>query len=497
MCFRRFLFLVVFLVAGLMFIGCGDFGASTNDAGGPGGGGYYGGTPGGSQDFSYIRSLINEGYIPEPDLFLVEGLLSEYDLPIDGAPPEHLLNLRSACGYAGHPEIPDAGLYVQMGMISNLTEETFHRSPLNLSVVVDRSGSMGQSSASSGYSKMRLVRETLNFLVDQLNEGDILSVVLFNSEATVLFEPTPVDEPEALRAQISEIFESGTTNMDDGMTQGYNFVRENIELSNYAHRVMLFTDAMPNVGNTSPSNFQQIVEQGTEENIGLTSFGVGLDFDQELMDFFATQTGANYYYLDNIDSSEVMFTDGFEFMVSALAYNLRVEVTSNYGFSLADVYGFPGYDGTSAVMEVSTVFISRGRGAVLFRFEQDEGEEGNVATGTHVGNLALSYIMTDGELYSETVEVVYDGPAINDIDDQHFGQEGLHLAVVLARQVITMQEACELWGNEDTVQDGIDLLNDLEDFLYAEGEAFEADRLDEEIQMIEKLIDNMEKTDPE
>lgn len=98
-------------------------------------------TSGGVQDYSHFKKQVEDGFVPETESFIEEGFLSSFTLPLDGEPAEQLISLNPAWGY----DKAANKLYVQVGMNSNVTPETFTRRPLNLSFVIDISGSMAAS----------------------------------------------------------------------------------------------------------------------------------------------------------------------------------------------------------------------------------------------------------------------------------------------------------------------------------------------------------------
>ncbi len=490
-------FLVVILsVCLLMFTGCDSVDSTgaggTADGGGSynGGGGGYGATPGGAQDFSYIRSLINEGRVPNPENFLVEGIYSEYDLPLEGETPYEVLALKTACGHGGEFAIPEGGLYVQLGFSSNISEETFARESLNLSVVVDKSGSMRERSATEGMTKMDLVKQALVYLVEQLDEDDIISIVLFNVNRWILVEPRPVNQDELFDA-IEEITAGGGTNMDVGLRQGYDFVRE-YQDNERSDRVILLTDALPNTGDYSPDNFQGIVSNGSEDGIGLTSFGVGLNFDQDLMNFFATQRGANYYYLDNDERAQELFVEDFDMMVTPLAYDLQVTIEPYENFDLTGAYGFPSPENQVAELFISTVFLSRNKGAVMLKFDRQFEEFAPIFTQTQIADLSISYETTDGREVIQNLPAIYSGPDIINPDDNHFGQVGVHKGTVLTRYVLTLQKSCELYYEYYNNDEAVELLEILLMYLQLERDVFDEEQYSDELELVRQLIENIE-----
>lgn len=477
----------------VLFLGCG-VGDSINGGVNPGGG--LGATPGGAQDFSYVRELIEQGRVPQEDNILAEGLLSEYDLPIDGPAPDQLLTLRTCAGFGGDTLVPGSGAWVQLGMASNIDPETFHRPSLNLSIILDKSGSMSGA-------KIQRAKRAVQNIIRQLDEDDFVSVVLFNQSMSVLFAPQPATNLDALCDQVGMVEAGGRTNMEAGMIQGYSYVRQNLDAqSERGNRVMLITDAMANVGNTSPDGFAGIVTNGADDGIYLTAIGVGIDFDQEMVEFFATEKGANYYYFNSDEEADSLVANEFEFMVTPIAFDLTITVTPSASVTLQQVIGFPGEDPMSPQMTVKSIYLSRRRGAMLFRFTPTATSGTLLSSGATVADMSLAYETVDGQAMSNDLSAVYNGPDITGTGDHHLDESCLRLAVALARETEGMKRACGIfWDGWDsrtglvdsTVVVTADSIATLTlNYLQAENDALGDNILGNEISLMQRFIENMQ-----
>jgi hypothetical protein len=97
----------------------------------------------------------------------------------------------------------------------------------------------------------------------------------------------------------------------------------------------------------------------------------------------------------------------------------------------------------------------------------------------------------DGNSFSQDFSIIYNGETITSITDEYFDQAGVNLAVTLAREIITMKDACNLYS--DASQDeAIAKLNSLVTFLEQKQEYFMDEDIQQEIDMVNKLIENMD-----
>src|SRR5690606_37517595 len=112
--------------------------------------------------------------------------------------------------------------------------------PLNLSLVIDHSGSMAGD-------KLDYTKQAAQFLVQNLSARDQFSIVLYNNRVETLVAPAPVQHKDAINQRIEEIKASGTTNLSGGWLEACNHVAQN-QNDEYLNRVILMTDGLANRG---------------------------------------------------------------------------------------------------------------------------------------------------------------------------------------------------------------------------------------------------------
>jgi Ca-activated chloride channel family protein len=108
------------------------------------------------------------------------------------------------------------------------------RLPLNFALLLDHSGSMSGD-------KLRTMKQAVNRIIDQLTEGDILSIVTFETRSKVLFPAGPVLTKDEIKHKVDRIQEAGGTNMAPALCEGINQVRQH-HASDRINRVILLTD---------------------------------------------------------------------------------------------------------------------------------------------------------------------------------------------------------------------------------------------------------------
>jgi Ca-activated chloride channel homolog len=222
--------------------------------------------------------------------------------------------------------------YLQL-TITTPSLATPQRHPLNISVVLDRSGSMGDEG------KIDFAKKALWKLVDQLNSEDILSIVIYDDIVDVLRTAQPVGRNKyAIKHLIDEVYPRGSTNLGGGMIEGFRQVECNLS-KEYVNRVVLLSDGLANQGITDPGELDQIARKHRAKCISLTTMGVGLDYNENLMVGLSKNGGGNYYFIESPRSLASIMSREFNTLSAVVVQNASIELTLGRNVSLRDVIG--------------------------------------------------------------------------------------------------------------------------------------------------------------
>lgn len=441
--------------------GCG-VSSSTDFAGAPGA--EFGATQGGTQDMQFARDLIAEGRVPPAEAFLVEAMFSEHDLPVAGDACDSMLCLRSSLAVAPALDGTPTG-WLQVGMSSTIDPATFERPSLTIVATVDVSGSMGWGYADDQVSAGSLTRNLLGALVDQLGPEDRIAIVTYGSRVDTALTLRSAGQKDEIHTAIDKLSEAGSTNMEAGLQRAYAIASEAAaDGETDSTRIMLFTDVQPNVGATGASQFEAMASEGADSGVGLTVFGLGLGLGQELMTAMSHQRGGNAFSLTRHESVGELIEDDWPWLASPIAYDLEVALAAPEGLSIRESYGFPEGSEESAGFEVSTVFLSKRKGALLISLQpgdaasEEDGTEGDGADAGEGEDAAsaldsfavsglLRYTTPAGEPVENTLSASYAGEAL-DARGHYYQQTATGKTVALALLVSGMHEAAELYENQ-------------------------------------------------
>jgi Ca-activated chloride channel family protein len=192
------------------------------------------------------------------------------------------------------------------------------RTPLNLCLVIDRSGSMEGP-------PLDYVKQACSYVVDLLSPNDILSIVTFEETVDVLMPPQRVTDKPRIKDGIQRLMPGNTTNLYDGLLLGMQQVMT-ISDPGRATRLVVLTDGDPTAG---IKDFSALVSHAGEiksRGITCTFLGFGPDYNEELLASMAKKAGGNYYYIPRPDLIPEVFRTELEKLMTVTARNLKLDI---------------------------------------------------------------------------------------------------------------------------------------------------------------------------
>jgi hypothetical protein len=207
-------------------------------------------------------------------------------------------------------------------------------SPLNVALVLDRSGSM----AGEPFRNMVSAAETF---VNQLRDGDRVSVIAFSDGVYEAVPPIVVDPStrNVAVASIRGLRDGGGTNFSGGLLAGLYEVFSAFQYWQ-VNQVILFSDGQPNIGITSASELSRIAERAAEHGVSVTTIGFGMDHDELLMQGIADASGGYYYYVDKPGEFAQVFQREAGAILRSAARRTQVAFTLTAGTTVEDVIGY-------------------------------------------------------------------------------------------------------------------------------------------------------------
>lgn len=398
--------MIVFTVACTSGAG-GNFDTAGPASPGAGSGG--GVSFGGAQDVGEFRGILDSGGIPGPDTLDANGFFNEhFNAP---APASCGALLCAVPGMSvGRDWLTGAHqATLQISVSTPVDPSTYQRLPMNLVIVVDHSGSM----ASDG--RLDKVKAGLHTLIDHLQDGDRLAIVEFDDRIDIDAPLATTLNRPALHAIVDRLQPRGATDIYDGLQQGFLLLGD-APASERQNRVIFLSDGNATAGDTSQADILAMAASRVARGIGLTTIGVGTDFDVALMRGLAEQGAGNFYFLEDPTAATEVFTEELDYFLQPIALDIQLQATAGPGYQFGEVIGSHLWSSQprSGSMQIPAVFVAsrtsqsggsgrRGGGSMIFlHLTPIAGNTGRVA------DVTLSF-RTPGstERISQTVSLDY------------------------------------------------------------------------------------------
>lgn len=193
------------------------------------------------------------------------------------------------------------------------------RPPVNLAIVLDRSGSMQGD-------KMENAKAAAIEAVRRLSADDVFSLVVFDHMVETLVPATRVGDCRNIEARIRSIRPGGATAIYGGVTQGAAELRKHLENRRYTHRLLLLSDGLANNGPSAPDDFARLGDALIRERISVSTVGVGLDYNEDLMTRLARRSDGNTYFVASAGDLPRIFNSELGDVLNVVARRVVVTI---------------------------------------------------------------------------------------------------------------------------------------------------------------------------
>jgi len=196
--------------------------------------------------------------------------------------------------------------------------------PLNVSLVLDRSTSMQGE-------KMDMVKSTAIQVLRNLRPDDILSVITFSDRAEVIIPAARDQDHSRLEARVQMIRPSGATEIYQGLEAGVKEVMRSVDSKRINH-IILLTD-----GHTYGDEHQclTLASKLAEKGIGVSSMGIGKEWNDIFLDVLSTRTGANSAYIAEPQDIKRLLLEKFNALAQTFAEDVTMEINPVEGVELS------------------------------------------------------------------------------------------------------------------------------------------------------------------
>lgn len=259
--------------------------------------------------------------------------------------------------------------WLKVGMTGFERESASDRVPINVAIVLDKSGSM------SGQ-KIQKAREAAIMAVQRLDPNDIVSVVTYDSTVRVVVPATKAADKTLIIDAIRRVAPGGNTALFAGVSKGADELRKFLD-RNRVNRLVLLSDGLANVGPSAPGDLQNLGAGLSRQGMTVTTLGLGSDYNEDLMQSLASASDGNHLFIERPQDLKKSFDLEFGDVMAVVAQDVDVQIVCADGIRPIRVLG---RDADIVGQKISTrinQLISNHEKSILLEIELPPGETGS------------------------------------------------------------------------------------------------------------------------
>jgi len=281
--------------------------------------------------YTIARRKLREGVLPPPASVRLEEFVNyfryDYPQPTDAA---FRVDLEAS------PSPFDADKTVLRVGIQGKTVSAEERKPVHLTFLVDTSGSMHSAD------KLGLVKRSLRFLVDQLQDEDTVALSTYAGSVREVLSPTGMAQRATIHEAIEGLEAGGSTAMSSGLELAYKLATRNAK-AGAVNRVIVCSDGDANVGATAHGDMLSSIAKYAADGITLSTIGFGMgNYKDHRMEQLADKGNGNYYYIDTFSQAKRVFGEQVMGTLQVIAQDVKVQV--EFDPKLVEQYRLLGYE---------------------------------------------------------------------------------------------------------------------------------------------------------
>ncbi|MFC0778508.1 von Willebrand factor type A domain-containing protein [Flavobacterium sp. HJSW_4] len=269
--------------------------------------------------YTNIRRFLNNGQQVPKDAVRVEEMVNFFKYTYPQPKNEHPFSINTEVSdspWNSNNKILKIGLQGKNIPTNDLPAS-------NLVFLIDVSGSMGDMN------KLPLLKQSLKILVNELRPKDKVAIVVYAGAAGLVLPPTSGDEKKTIVDALDNLQSGGSTAGGAGIELAYKIATENF-IKSGNNRVILATDGDFNVGSSSNTDMEKLIEEKRKTGVFLTCLGYGMgNYKDSKMEILADKGNGNYAYIDNIQEANRFLGKEFKGSMFAIAKDVKIQIEFN------------------------------------------------------------------------------------------------------------------------------------------------------------------------
>jgi Ca-activated chloride channel family protein len=269
--------------------------------------------------YTNVRRFINNGQTVPKDAVRVEEMVNFFKYQYPQPQDQHPFSINteySDCPWNAKHKLLKIGLQGK-----NIPSNSLPAS--NLVFLIDVSGSMSDTN------KLPLLKQSMKVLVNELREKDKVTIIVYAGAAGMVLPPTSGDEKQIIINALENLDAGGSTAGGAGIDLAYKMAQENF-VKGGNNRVILATDGDFNVGASSNTDMETLIEEKRKSGVFLTCLGYGMgNYKDSKMEILADKGNGNYAYIDNIQEANRFLGKEFKGSMFAIAKDVKIQIEFN------------------------------------------------------------------------------------------------------------------------------------------------------------------------
>ncbi len=273
-------------------------------------------------------------------------------------------------------------VFLRLNLKSLATAKSERRTPVNVAIVIDRSGSMQGD-------RIAAAKEGARVALKRLSSDDIVSLVSYNHDVDILTPAAPLrDSRDKLIEAIDSLQASGTTALYAGVQEGGRQVEKFVS-DNNVNRVILLSDGLANVGPSTPGELAELGRKLASKGISVSTIGLGLDYNEDLMQRLAAASDGNHAFVERPSDLAEIFDREFGDALSVSARDITIIIECKLGFKPMRILGRDGsIAGDKVTLKLNQMQADNERYVVV----ELQAPEGRSEGAAEVADVTVTYV---------------------------------------------------------------------------------------------------------
>lgn len=264
-------------------------------------------------------------------LFALAALSGAFLLPVSPARAAEV-QIGAELGHSTIARKSNDRVYLRLSLKTLKAKTQRERPPINVALVIDRSGSMAGE-------RLAAAKKGAHAALERLSGDDVMSLVSYNHEVDVPREAGKIgsDRRDIERA-IDALSSSGTTALYAGVKEGGEQVKA-FKSDMQVNRVVLLSDGLANVGPSTPGELAELGRELASKGISVSTIGLGLEYNEDLMQRLAAASDGNHVFVERPSDLAEIFDREFGDALSIAARDIIIQIECKSGFTPKRVLG--------------------------------------------------------------------------------------------------------------------------------------------------------------